>query len=116
LQQDSTKNYQLAVTCLSDHLHVCNNPRTAEKFSRNLTGLLSISKIDQRSNFGKNQITTVYKGPHRTGRAKMKWWRTTEEKAEILGKIWGEVKATAGNSLLTLLSRYPVLQSSVTGN
>jgi hypothetical protein len=39
-------------------MHACNNPRTAEKLSRNL--ILSISKIDQYFSFGKNQITTVY--------------------------------------------------------
>ena len=43
---------------MSDHLHACNDLRTAGTFSRNL--ILSISKIDQHSSFGKNQITSLH--------------------------------------------------------
>jgi len=37
-------------------MHACNNPRTADKFSRNLILFPKLIKIS----FGKNQITTVY--------------------------------------------------------
>jgi hypothetical protein len=37
--------------------------------------------------------------------------KTTEEKGEIVGKTRTDVKATAGNSLLALLHRGPMLLS-----
>jgi hypothetical protein len=44
------------------------------------------------------------------------WRKTIEEEAEIMGKTWREIQATAGHSPVAFLGRGPIVQSGVTGN